>query len=399
MSQPLTIDHPSISTVRRNRKLLSIAHSYVVALNRRLAQEMSRVGVGDWEVTAVAPDFFHGDLRPVYLEYDEREPCRLVPVPVRFSRKVHVMLYGSRLKRLVQDEKWDLVHCWEEPFIVAAGQVARWTPPGTPLVFWTAQNLSKSYPPPFRWIERQCIDRCSGWMACGESIVRAMLTRGYGSKPHRIMPLGVDSSRFRPDSAAREWARRKLGWSEPGPPVVGYVGRFVAEKGLHVMMHALDAVTTPWRALLLGGGPMEGELRRWASKYPGRAIIAPAVKHDEVPAYINAMDLLLAPSQTAALWREQFGRMLIEAFACGVPVLASDSGEIPFVVADAGRIVPEGDESAWASAIGEILNSPNTREEMRRNGIERVAGNYTWPIVARRHLDFFDELLDAPACR
>ena len=60
------------------------------------------------------------------------------------------------------------------------------------------------------------------------------------------------------------------------------------------------------------------------------------VAHDDVPEYLNAMDLLCAPSQTTARWREQFGRMLIEAMACGVPVVASRSGEIPYVVGDAG---------------------------------------------------------------
>jgi glycosyltransferase involved in cell wall biosynthesis len=60
------------------------------------------------------------------------------------------------------------------------------------------------------------------------------------------------------------------------------------------------------------------------------------VAHDEVPAYLNAMDLLCAPSLTTPSWREQLGRMVVEALACGVPVISSDSGELPFVVADAG---------------------------------------------------------------
>lgn len=380
--------------IRKPRKLLSIAHSYVVALNRRLAHEMAVVGKGRWDVTAAAPNFFHGDLRPIPLEAGQNEACQLEGVPVRFSRKVQLMVYGSRLRKILRSQSWDLVHCWEEPYIYAAFQIARWTPRSTPLVFWTAQNLSKNYPPPFRWFERYCLNRSSGWLACGQSIVETMESRGYNARPHRIMPLGVDLDRFRIDVAARERIRTLLGWDESGPPVVGYMGRFVPEKGAGLLMRVLDRIDQPWRVLFLGGGPMADEIRSWAARYPGRVAVTSAT-HDEVPAYINAMDLLVAPSQTIPSWREQFGRMLTEAFACGVPVVASSSGEIPFVVADAGRIVPEDDENAWTATISDLLADPDLRAEYRERGLDRVTSHYTWPIVAKSHLEFFDEIVDS----
>ena len=99
---------------------------------------------------------------------------------------------------------------------------------------------------------------------------------------------------------------------------------------------------TAWRALWVGGGAMEGMLRDWAARHGDRVRIVTGVGHDRVPGYLNAMDLLAAPSQTTPRWKEQFGRMLLEAMAAGVPVVASDSGEIPHVVKDAGRVVPAG---------------------------------------------------------
>ena len=181
-------------------------------------------------------------------------------------------------------EKWDLVHCWEEPYIVAGGQVAWWTPRATPLVFWTAQNISKRYPPPFSAIEKYCVDRCTGWMGSGRLVIDTMLARGYGRKPHRVTPLGVDIEQFRPDSAARETVRLRLGWSRPGPPVVGYMGRFVEEKGVGLLMRVLDRVTEPWRALFVGGGVLEESLRQWAARYGDRVRIVKDVAHDQVPA-------------------------------------------------------------------------------------------------------------------
>src|SRR5688572_9287785 len=132
----------------RKRRLISIAHSYCVALNRRLAHEMALAGGDNWEVTAVAPSFFYGDLRPVHLETFPGEASRLKVVPVRFSRRIHAMLYGRQLRAILDDD-WDVVHCWEEPFIFAGGQVARWSPGKAALVYATFQNIAKRYPPPF----------------------------------------------------------------------------------------------------------------------------------------------------------------------------------------------------------------------------------------------------------
>jgi glycosyltransferase involved in cell wall biosynthesis len=305
------------------------------------------------------------------------------------------MAYGRTVRRLLA-ESWDVVHCWEEPYVTAGFQVALWTAPRVPFVFWSAQNLSKRYPPPFRWFERYCLRRCAGWQACGQTVVDALGPRGYAARPHRVLPLGVDLQVYRPDAAAGAAVRRALGWEVDGPPVVGYLGRFVPEKGLGVLTAGLDAQQTPWRALLVGGGKSETQLRTWAGKYAdGRVRIVTGVAHDAVPTFLNAMDLLVAPSQTTPRWREQFGRMLIEAMACGVCVVGSDSGEIPFVIGEAGLVVGEVDLLGWTRALDELMNSPPRRAELAARGRERAATEYAWPVIARRHLEFYEAILDA----
>jgi glycosyltransferase involved in cell wall biosynthesis len=210
------------------------------------------------------------------------------------------------------------------------------------------------------------------------------------------MPLGVDTEVFQPDPAAGAEVRRRLGWSASGPPVLGYLGRFIPEKGLGLFMQALENTHAPWRALLVGGGPMERVLRTWATRWPGRVQVVTGVPHNGVPAYLNAMDVLVAPSQTGPRWREQLGRMLIEAFACAVPVIGSDSGEIPFVLGHSGRVVGETDLHGWSAALGELLDSPRRRAELGQSGRARALAEFAWPVIARRHLDFFDELLASP---
>src|SRR4029077_2345672 len=96
---------------------------------------------------------------------------------------------------------------------------------------------------------------------------------------------------------------------------------------------------------------------------------------------------------------EQFGRMLIEGMACGVAVVGSDSGEIPFVIGDAGEVVGETDVPGWTRTLGVLLENPARRAELAARGRERAETSYAWPIVARKHLDFFESLLDSPASR
>jgi glycosyltransferase involved in cell wall biosynthesis len=378
----------------RVKRLLTIGHSYVVALNRRLPHELARASEGQWAVTVAAPTFVHGDLRPIALEEFPGETCRLAPVTAYLTHRPHVMLYGRPLRRLLA-ESWDVVLCWVEPYVLAGSQIARWAK-STRLIFYTFQNLPKRYPPPFNWMERYSLRQAAAWVAAGRTVEEALALRpGYSGKPHRIMPLGVDVDAYQPDPSAGESVRHSLGWGEPGPPVVGFLGRFVPEKGLHILTAALDAQRIPWRALFVGGGKLENDLRIWAAKHPSHQVrVVTGVPHGAVASYLNAMDVLAAPSQTTRRWKEQFGRMLIEAMACGVPVVGSDSGEIPFVIADAGEVVAEADLAAWVDRLAMLLESPERRAELATRGYARARTMYAWPIIAKQQLEFFNTLCD-----
>lgn len=381
----------------RPYRLLSIAHSYVLPVNRRLAHEIARAGAGRWDVTAVAPAFFHGanDIRPLPFQPAADEACRVEVVPARLTGHVHMFHYGRRLRSLLR-EGWDLVHAWEEPYIVAGGQIAWWTPRGTPLVYRTAQSLDKQYPPPFGWIERRSMRRAAGWICSGRLVAEALGSRSlYQDRPMRRIPLGVDLNLFCINRNLGRETLHALGWAADGAPIVGFLGRLSKAKGVEVLMQALDHLTVPWRALFVGDGPMRQEIRSWAARQGDRVRVCTEVRHEDVPRYINAMDVLAAPSLTTPSWREQFGRMLIEAFACGVPVIGSDSGEIPYVIGDAGVVVPEGDARAWSDAIGALLEAAERRAELAALGLARARAEYAWPVVARQYLSFFEGLLES----
>ena len=138
---------------------------------------------------------------------------------------------------------------------------------------------------------------------------------------------------------------------------------------------------------------MESELQAWAKRHGDCVRICTDVTHDFVPAYLNAMTVLCAPSQTMPNWKEQFGRMVVESFASGVPIIGSDSGEIPLVIKDAGLVVGEKDEQGWTQTIGDLLMNPDRCRELANRGLQRARDEFAWPAVAKKYLDFFEQLL------
>ena len=382
--------HGAVS-MAAERRLVTIGHSYVVAENRRLAHEMAIAGAGRWRVSAIAPATFRGDLRRIALEPLADEACDVTPLPVVMDRSPHLMFYRG-LGGALAASRADVVHCWEEPYVCAGAQVARSAPPSARVVYATFQNIAKAYPWPLSAFERTSMARAAGWIAFGETVRDTLSGRaGYGI-PHRVIPPGVDVDRFRADPAAGAAVRRRLGWPDDAR-VIGYLGRFEPQKGIGDLIDALAQMRTPWHALFVGGGTMQPALQAFAQRHPGRVQVIGGVAHGDVPAWLNAMSVLCAPSRTTARWREQFGRMLIEAMACGIPVMASASGEMPAVVGSAGRVLPEGEPAAWAAALDAVLDDGAALAEMSRRGRDRAVSTFAWPVVARRHLAFFDELL------
>jgi glycosyltransferase involved in cell wall biosynthesis len=373
------------------RRLLTIGHSYVVSENRRLAHEMGVQGADRWDVVAIAPERFRGDLGPLQASAADAEGLELKTLPVRLGRSVHLMRYAGL--RDAMAGSWDVVHAWEEPYIAAGAQIAAAAPAAAKLVFATFQNIAKEYPWPLSSFERQSMRRADGWIAFGELVKTTLASRTpYRGKPSRVIPPGVDTNLFRHDPGARAAVRSELGWAIDAP-VVGFLGRFEPQKCIELRCRALEAVPVPWHALFVGGGALEPRLRSFEKRHPSRVRVVTGVSHREVPRWLNAMSVLCAPSQTTPIWREQFGRMLIEAMACAVPVVGSDSGEIPFVIGEAGVILPEADSQAWTAAIERLLSDPAARGSYADSGVARVAERFTWPVVARAHLAWFDEML------
>jgi len=374
----------------RPLRVLTLGHSYCVALNRALVREVARDP--DFEVTVASPAFFHGDLRPIVMEPEpEGSPLRVVPLGTHLTRYIHVFGYdGAHLRDLIRTGDFDVVHAWEEPYIRAGYQIAA-ALKNSParFCFRTAQSYVKRYPPPFGYFERRVLSRAQGWIAGAGLVFQAMLQRGFPERTGRILNLAVDLDQFKPFTRAqKDQVLAELGLRAP---VIGFVGRLTRAKGLDVLMQAMDRLgdSSEGSMLFLGSGEYEEKLKAWAARrgWTDRVKVQ-LVKHAEVPRYLAAMDMMVAPSQTMPNWREQFGRMIIEAFGCGVPVIGSDSGEIPFVIGDAGKVVPEADVAGWAEAIRCLLENPDARIELAERGLAR-APRYSVATIAQQYRDYY----------
>ena len=112
-----------------------------------------------------------------------------------------------------------------------------------------------------------------------------------------------------------------------------------------------------------------------------------------MPDYFRGLDVLVAPSMSRPNWTEQFGRVLVESMACGVPVIGSSSGEIPNVIGDAGLIFPEGDVDGLASALQTLMDDPSRRDEMGARGRSRVLDKFTQARIVDETYAVYCELM------
>jgi glycosyltransferase involved in cell wall biosynthesis len=111
-----------------------------------------------------------------------------------------------------------------------------------------------------------------------------------------------------------------------------------------------------------------------------------------MPAFYRHLDLLVLPSRTTPTWKEQFGRVLIEAMSCAVPVIGSTSGEIAQVIGDAGLLFNEGDVSALRAHLQRLLDNRAERVAWGAAGRRRVLAQYTMASVAERTVALYQRL-------
>ena len=359
--RPLSSDRPL--------RVLRISHSAVVTGWRQRERLLRRDGVDLTLVTAR-----RWEEGGATVAFEAAGDDFAVPVAT-IGRHPNLFAFDPRpLWRLLGTHRFDLVDLHEEPFGLAVAEVlvllalrAR----GTPFLVCSAQNIEKRYPPPFRWFERWSLRRAAGAYTCNAEAGQILRARGLAG-PLELLPLGVDVERFHPvDRPAPSGVLR-----------VGFVGRLIPHKGADVLLRAV-AGDGRLEADLWGDGPERGALVRLADELGlgGRVRFHGFVDDVDVAAAYAAADVLAVPSVPVPGWLEQFGRVVVEAQASGVPVVASDSGALPDVVGSSGVLVPPGDAGALRAALVGLLEDPGRWDALRAAGLD-AARRCSWEAVA-----------------
>ena len=344
---------------------------------RALGADLTLVAAARWEEGGSMVDFVPAGDRFV--------------VPVRtLGRHPNLFIYDPRpLWRLLRSTPWDLIDMHEEPFGLAVAEVLflrRLLAPRVPFVVSSAQNIEKRYPPPFRWLERWSLNHAAGAYTCNSEAGQILRNKGLRGK-WVLLPLGVDIGRFQP--------------VDHPPPCdslrVGFVGRLIRHKGVDVLLEAV-ALDDRIRVDVYGAGPEAEGLAALAGRLGivDRVTFHGHIDEENIPAVYPEFDVLAVPSVPLPGWIEQFGRVVVEAQASGVPVVASASGALPDVVGDQGLLVPPSDPSALRASLVRFLEEPGLWEELRASGIAGAA-RYSWENVAITQMELYRQTATSPS--
>ncbi len=355
-------------------RVVMISKALVVGAYQRKLEELARLP--DIELTAIVPPAWRDRRSHVVLERAHIHGYTLIVAPLRFTGQYHLHFYPT-LGRLLRQLRPDIVHMDEEPYNLATWHALRLAEAVAAAgLFFTWQNLNRRYPWPFRAFEKANYRRAAHVIAGNATAVEVLRAKGYRGPVTVIPQFGVDPEIFRPALADEKTTTTFR---------IGYAGGLIPEKGVDVLLRACAGLPTAgWRLRLLGDGPERSRLAGLAETLGIREQVdflghRPST---QIPALYRDFDVLVLPSVSRPNWVEQFGRVLIEAMASGVPVIGSTCGEIPNVIGDAGLIFPEGDVQALTAALARLIDAAALRRELAERGRARVLARFTQAQVA-----------------
>ncbi len=374
-------------------RVLLVGHSYAAPINRgkllALAQLM------DIDLHVVVPCIWHHRLGTYVTAEDKAQPYRVYALRTLGSRDESRYVFTGDPTIRIARLKPDIIHVEEgAPALVLTQALLmkkRLAPQAKCLLF-TWANIPYTIRRPWRaWLEKYNLagtDHAIAGSSAAESVLR---DRGFAAPVSVIPQLGVD-----PELYKKRNGDPLDGKLRSGTITIGYVGRFVRQKGILTLIEAITKITEDVRLLLVGGGNLKPEIhaRAEAGGIARRLDFIDPVPHHDVPAYLNSMDILVLPSLTTPRWKEQFGHVLLEAMACGVPVIGSDSGEIPNVIGDAGLVFEEGNAESLAQKLRQLIQDDALRTELGRRGRQRVLSKYTHHHIAQATFQVYKDLLE-----
>ena len=242
-------------------------------------------------------------------------------------------------------------------------------PQKTKIVFYSAQNIYKQFPLPLKLIQKFIFSRCNLILSLSEDVTAVLRRHGYQGK---IIPfrLWADSDLFRIASETMPSMERLR---------LGYCGAVTESKGVLDLVSALEQLTSSELNQLhfemAGGGPAFDAVQRRLVPLQSRGLslkLHGALPSTAMPQFFNHIDVLIVPSRTEAHWKEQFGRVIVEAWACGTTVIGSNSGEIPILLSDPELIFEERNPHSLLSTLRSMILRHSPSPQIRHLNAARA---------------------------
>lgn len=388
-------------------RIIVASHTYIVDLNREKFKILANLEP-DIEVTVVVPQRWKpGGLQNKIIEtqFYQEGSFKVVPISNYSQNNQGLLTFGTDLIELLQKNRPQIIQVEQGSKSLACAQLIllnKLLKLQAKNILFTWWNLPYQLNWPVSVLENYNLQHTDGIIAGNLDGAKILRQRGYQGAIKVMPQLGVDETLFCRSGKDADLSLR-FG-IEPTDFVVGFVGRFVEEKGLLTLASALAGLKkSSWKWLLVGQGKLRSHLAEKCIEWgiSDRIIWAESVSHEEIPPYINLMNCLVLPSQTsyrfktltAVGWKEQFGHVLIEAMACQIPVIGSDCGEIPHVIGDAGLVFPEGNAGVLRECLQQLMERQELAADLGDRGYHRAMTNYTNKALAEQLLEFYKELL------
>lgn len=381
-------------------KVLITWHAAVEPAYRKLFTELSLQGV---KLLAVVPTCWTEGCRlQRFSEGVQDSYYEWTVLNTVFVNVGRVFAYPNifALCRKVLRFKPDIIHIIEEPFCVSTVQFTLLRDtfcPKAKIILQSFENLDVQQRFPFGCIQDFNLRRANALIVVPKEGREIWKSRGFKGKIFNV-PLGVDTEVFHPLEKSELSRDMPFSIANSGKFKVGYIGRLSEEKDIDSLIDAIHILKEMGRRVVLfiiGSGSSRKTLEEKVAALglSNCVTFIDSLEQSELPLFFHHVDALVLPSITTRRWKEQFGRVLVEAMACKVPVVGSSSGEIPNVVGDAGLIFKEGDVKALSKSLDVLLRNEDVREQKALKGFQRVKEMYTWPAVARRLVGVYKEVL------
>jgi glycosyltransferase involved in cell wall biosynthesis len=372
-------------------KIVVISHSSVVGLyQQKLALLHQKYGD---DISLITPLSWWEGGYEVMADTQRYPELHVTPFRVHWPHKFNRHFYPWRaLREYIRSQHPDLIFLEEEPWTLCAFQFRiLCRSMNIPYIFYSWENISRRYNLVQEFIFKSVLRSASAAVVGSWDTAGIMKRRSF-NKPMLIQTqYGVDPSIF----SRKGTSRFKDGWRVSGS-VIGYVGRLVPEKGIDLFLKAFDMLTVPAICIIAGDGPELQSLKEYASRLRRTHDIyfIGSIPFDQIPELLSALDIIVLPSRTTFSWKEQFGRILVEAMACGVCTVGSDSGAIPAVIGTSGWVYQENDPYALTKILDDLCRDDDERNRLAQEGRSRVIEHFTNDILAQRLHEFFSKAIE-----